>query len=151
MNILSKFQNTDLVRLTSTFTQLRDSISSAFEGYQGDIGRCGEYFDFKRNGLQSIYLCLQIDKGTIGIEVIGIKLKLPHGAIKKAQENDGLVELVDSKVKTKTKWKYRIDEYERIRFTQEISNLSDDFLSDLVMLLEKASFVPRVNSTKRYF
>lgn len=160
-DLLKKFQNPDLGRITQTFKDLTGSIASAFEGLRGNHGDA-EVFDLRHDGLTIVSARLHLKTQTISLGVSG-SCGFDYSdfdPFKKHSNGQSRFDIVDlagfealvrSKVNLASKWTVNEGQYGRLSFQIEISELSDVVLKDLVYLIERVGFVPRRAHNTRYF
>jgi hypothetical protein len=152
-NLLAKFQSDDRAKLTQVYTDLTNSIRESFKG------SLGAYYDFKYelDGMTSVKVQLHIDSGYISVYLTG-SIGADHYDTKdftvsdkygmKSIPSDKLQAIRDfaySKVKLRHDWNVTLGEYSHFRFNTTIDALSDNFLSDLVTLMERFGYVPKVS------
>lgn len=160
MSLLKQFQNDDRAAITQKFRDLCNSVAGAFEG-RNDRYNDAERFEYVLNGLVSVYIRLNAKEGTIETS-ISADLGLSYGESDTVEirDKDGrktgvdakkLKALVAKKVKLASKWEIGLQQYSRISMKQTVTDLDNDFLSDLVKIMEKSGYIPRVEARQRYF
>jgi hypothetical protein len=143
MGLLNKFQNPLDAKLTQDFKDLQVSLVDAFEGRVNV--RHAEIFHFGHDGLTSVDLKLDLVNLTIKVSIQG-KAGIDYNEGEKIGLNPSqevLQGFVSRYSKLRYSWTLGLGQYNYMNYSTTISALTNDFLHDLVKIMELAGYVPK--------